>query len=222
VVHTPTRLALAVSLMGVGFTTTVKAQGRVDGSSLPDRVAVFGLPGVEEWQPCVGVRLDPSCQWFRIVEATTSTRPDRASAPRDEPSIADTQSDAGAPSPQASHPGHDEAVVLPAQPQFHRAEPKATPSRPAAKMRFKVASVGNDGRLQRAKASTGPDDSGAAAQGVPNQVEVGTDSIDVRARVLDGPERDAIWSLQKQRYPGFAGYEQQTTRVIPVVLLERR
>lgn len=53
-------------------------------------------------------------------------------------------------------------------------------------------------------------------------VEAGTDTIDVRARVLDGTERDDIWSTQKERYPGFAEYEQKTARVIPVVLLERR
>jgi deazaflavin-dependent oxidoreductase (nitroreductase family) len=53
-------------------------------------------------------------------------------------------------------------------------------------------------------------------------VEVGADSIDVRARVLEGAERDQVWSTQKERAPGFAEYEQKTSRVIPVVLLERR
>ena len=53
-------------------------------------------------------------------------------------------------------------------------------------------------------------------------VEVGADSIDVRARVLEGAERDQVWSTQKERTPGFAEYEQKTSRVIPVVLLERR
>lgn len=51
-------------------------------------------------------------------------------------------------------------------------------------------------------------------------VEVGTDSVDVVARVADGDERERIWSLQKERYPNFAAYESKTTRRIPVVMLE--
>ena len=53
------------------------------------------------------------------------------------------------------------------------------------------------------------------------KVEVGTDTIDVRARVLEGEERAPIWEKQKQIMPGFAEYEQKTSRQIPVVLLER-
>lgn len=53
-------------------------------------------------------------------------------------------------------------------------------------------------------------------------IEVGTETLDVTARVLDEAEREPIWQTQKERYPGFADYEQKTTRVIPVVLLERR
>jgi len=52
-------------------------------------------------------------------------------------------------------------------------------------------------------------------------VEVGTDTYDVKARIAEGEERERIWSTQKERYPGFAGYEQATTREIPVVVLER-
>ncbi|HUZ09950.1 MAG TPA: nitroreductase family deazaflavin-dependent oxidoreductase [Acidimicrobiales bacterium] len=54
-------------------------------------------------------------------------------------------------------------------------------------------------------------------------VEVGTDTVDVRARVVAGDERDEIWSKQKQLMPGFAGYEEKTKgiREIPVLLLER-
>ena len=36
-----------------------------------------------------------------------------------------------------------------------------------------------------------------------------------------GEERDRIWEQQKQDYPQFAGYEEATTRTIPVVILER-
>jgi deazaflavin-dependent oxidoreductase (nitroreductase family) len=52
-------------------------------------------------------------------------------------------------------------------------------------------------------------------------VEVGTDTFDVTARVADEGERERLWSQQKERYPGFAEYEQKTTRQIPVVVLER-
>ena len=51
-------------------------------------------------------------------------------------------------------------------------------------------------------------------------IEVGTETVKVSARVASGAERDAIWTTQKARYPGFADYERKTTRQIPVVLLE--
>lgn len=54
------------------------------------------------------------------------------------------------------------------------------------------------------------------------RVEIGTDSVDVVARVLPPDERDPIWERQKAAYPGFAEYEARTERVIPVILLERR
>jgi deazaflavin-dependent oxidoreductase (nitroreductase family) len=53
-------------------------------------------------------------------------------------------------------------------------------------------------------------------------VEVGSETLEVRARELEGPERDEIWEKQKQLMPGFAEYEQKAEgRVIPVLLLER-
>jgi len=51
-------------------------------------------------------------------------------------------------------------------------------------------------------------------------IEVGTRTVTVVARVADGEERDRIWATQKERYPGFAEYEQKTERAIPVVILE--
>jgi deazaflavin-dependent oxidoreductase (nitroreductase family) len=54
------------------------------------------------------------------------------------------------------------------------------------------------------------------------RIEVGTDTFDVEARVLDADEREPIWEEQKARYPGFADYEARTDRVIPVVMLDRR
>jgi deazaflavin-dependent oxidoreductase (nitroreductase family) len=53
-------------------------------------------------------------------------------------------------------------------------------------------------------------------------VEVGTETIPVRARVAEGDERQRIWAKQKQDSPQFAEYERSTSRAIPVVILERR
>ena len=52
-------------------------------------------------------------------------------------------------------------------------------------------------------------------------VEVGAETYAVKARVAEGDERERIWSTQKERYPGFADYEQKTSREIPVIVLER-
>ncbi len=53
------------------------------------------------------------------------------------------------------------------------------------------------------------------------RIELGTETVDVTARVLEGDERSGIWEKQKELMPGFAEYEAKTDRVIPVVLLER-
>ncbi|HYF47318.1 MAG TPA: nitroreductase family deazaflavin-dependent oxidoreductase [Acidimicrobiales bacterium] len=50
--------------------------------------------------------------------------------------------------------------------------------------------------------------------------EIGTGTRPFRARVAEGDERERIWSTQKERYPGFAEYEEKTTRQIPVVVLD--
>ena len=52
------------------------------------------------------------------------------------------------------------------------------------------------------------------------EIEVGTDSVKARARVAAGDERERLWTVQKQEFPGFADYEQKTERQIPVVVLE--
>ena len=46
------------------------------------------------------------------------------------------------------------------------------------------------------------------------------ETIPCRARVLTGAERDVIWTAHKTENPGFAGYEQVTSREIPVIILE--
>ncbi len=53
------------------------------------------------------------------------------------------------------------------------------------------------------------------------EIEVGTDRVDVTARTATDDEREPIWSAQKADYNGFAGYEQKTSRQIPVVILEQ-
>ncbi|MND03358.1 hypothetical protein D3C83_231380 [compost metagenome] len=57
--------------------------------------------------------------------------------------------------------------------------------------------------------------------GGPASAEVETEIFPVTARVTEGAERDKYWSKQKQDYPGFAGYEEKTTREIPVIVLQR-
>jgi deazaflavin-dependent oxidoreductase (nitroreductase family) len=52
-------------------------------------------------------------------------------------------------------------------------------------------------------------------------VELGDETVAVRARVAEGDERDRIWEQQKRDSPTFAEYELLTTRPIPVVILER-
>lgn len=55
------------------------------------------------------------------------------------------------------------------------------------------------------------------------KIEIGTDTVDVTARVAGDDERSRIWETQKERYPNFAEYERTSGgRTIPVVLLERR
>lgn len=54
------------------------------------------------------------------------------------------------------------------------------------------------------------------------RIEVGAETLEVTARVLEPEERQPIWDEQKARYPGFADYETKTVRVIPVVMLDRR
>ncbi len=52
--------------------------------------------------------------------------------------------------------------------------------------------------------------------------EIGTETVALTASVVAGSERDRIYAEQASRYPGFAEYEANTDRVIPVVALDRR
>lgn len=52
-------------------------------------------------------------------------------------------------------------------------------------------------------------------------IEVGTETIRVRARVAGQGERERIWARQKEDRPKFAGFEEKAApREIPVIFLE--
>jgi deazaflavin-dependent oxidoreductase (nitroreductase family) len=53
-------------------------------------------------------------------------------------------------------------------------------------------------------------------------VQVGTETRRMRARLASADERARLWPRVKQENPAYAGYEKKTSRVIPVVLLEQR
>ena len=50
-------------------------------------------------------------------------------------------------------------------------------------------------------------------------VEVGTETLEVTARVLEDEERDAVWDAQSSEHSFFAEYQEKSGRQIPVVLL---
>jgi deazaflavin-dependent oxidoreductase (nitroreductase family) len=52
-------------------------------------------------------------------------------------------------------------------------------------------------------------------------VEVGPEKFQARVAVVEGAERDRLWAERVETYPAFGEYQQRTSRVIPVVLLER-
>ena len=52
------------------------------------------------------------------------------------------------------------------------------------------------------------------------KIEVGTDTLEAKARITEGDERDRIWTRQKELMPNFAQYEEKTSREIPVIVLE--
>ncbi len=52
-------------------------------------------------------------------------------------------------------------------------------------------------------------------------VELGSEAFHARATPVTGPERDELYARQAALYPGFKGYEEKTTRLIPVVALVR-
>ncbi len=52
-------------------------------------------------------------------------------------------------------------------------------------------------------------------------IEVGGETLEVRARIAQGAERSEIWERQTREYPQFGDYERKTKREeIPVIVLE--
>jgi deazaflavin-dependent oxidoreductase (nitroreductase family) len=52
-------------------------------------------------------------------------------------------------------------------------------------------------------------------------VEVGTEKFQAQAEIANEPERTRLFNLMVEMMPGFAEYQQKTTRVIPVITLTR-
>ena len=52
-------------------------------------------------------------------------------------------------------------------------------------------------------------------------VETGTETFQARASIPAEPERTRLYAKMVAVNPGFADYEKKTTRVIPVIILER-
>ena len=52
-------------------------------------------------------------------------------------------------------------------------------------------------------------------------VEVGGETFKARAIVVEGADRDRLYAAHAAAYPQFNDYQERTSRVIPVVLLER-
>ena len=52
------------------------------------------------------------------------------------------------------------------------------------------------------------------------ELQDGTTTVDLRARLLEGPEREEWWEWCVAAYPSYADYQQKTARQIPVFLCE--
>jgi deazaflavin-dependent oxidoreductase (nitroreductase family) len=53
-------------------------------------------------------------------------------------------------------------------------------------------------------------------------VEYGTEKFDAESEVITGDEHDRLYARQVAVFPGFGDYQKNTTRVIPVVALNRK
>ena len=53
-------------------------------------------------------------------------------------------------------------------------------------------------------------------------VEVGSEKYDAIATVAEEPERTRLYDQMAAQYPGFEEYRQKTSRIIPVITLQRK
>jgi F420H(2)-dependent quinone reductase len=54
------------------------------------------------------------------------------------------------------------------------------------------------------------------------KVEVGAETFDARAVVVEGAERQQLWHTLVEQYPFFTDHQAKITREIPLIALERR
>jgi deazaflavin-dependent oxidoreductase (nitroreductase family) len=89
-----------------------------------------------------------------------------------------------------------------------------------------LAYQGDDGRYvifaSKGGAPTNPDWYHNLKANPDASIEVGTDTIDVVASEAAGAERERLFRTQVERVPEFGKYEEQTERVIPVIVLAPR
>ena len=53
-------------------------------------------------------------------------------------------------------------------------------------------------------------------------IQYGSNHLDARARIAQGPERDAMWKEATAQFSDYNDYQSRTERRIPVVVLEKR
>ncbi len=53
------------------------------------------------------------------------------------------------------------------------------------------------------------------------EIEVGTETYQARAEVASEPERTRLYAKMVSEMPGFAEYQQKTSRIIPVITLTK-
>lgn len=61
----------------------------------------------------------------------------------------------------------------------------------------------------------------AEADWRPQVAELGDETFAARASVVEGGDRDRLYAAHAAEHPTFAEYPNKTTRVIPVIRLER-
>lgn len=53
------------------------------------------------------------------------------------------------------------------------------------------------------------------------RIQVGTQEMAVRARLVEGAERERVWQEMVNIFPPYANYQSKTERIIPIFVLER-